>query len=581
MFSLHRAPRAIQRSVRLSTVAFAASALVLTGCASQTAQPHAAARSDAGAPGAGDFLRSAATTQTGPVTIEPAIVASGLTTDTATCTDKTGDQAYQEALAALPAGTHPWAPTPAPEAIAHFDPCLDLSYVIVETEGGTGSSPSHVALFHRGEYIGTATRDAYGYDLKVTQLTSGAVQIDRGYRSWGPDAPVVQFRTKATVTWYDDVNKAFIFGQVPPLEPDATGPMYVNGEIGVAPEAQPGDGQVPLEPSCYPLGVDEAYATAVRDIASEYPWDDAPPADVLATYDPCAALSYIVLHTKGGTASSPQQLAVFHYGVYQGPATQDPYGYFITVDRVSETQLKMTRHWYVGATAGEHHEATALITWDDATNAAYIYGDYPPADSESVTPDRIDGRIGSAPVSGGGETPAPGTCGTADALEAYRTAVEQTLDVRGYPWRADPNVASVADYDPCAPLSWVVLDVDEVTPWSPRHIAVFRYGEFVGTATAAAYTSDARVERVSPGLLRVVRGWQADVDGDGNPDETRYATMHVALDTDNSVWVTGEVPPDEPGSPNPYYVDGPLGSEATKTSPFPGRGENPASTLGC
>ncbi|WP_405163402.1 LppP/LprE family lipoprotein [Nocardia sp. NBC_01499] len=45
----------------------------------------------------------------------------------------------------------------------NFDPCATLSTVIITVQGATGSSPDQALLFHKGEYVGTATQDAYGF----------------------------------------------------------------------------------------------------------------------------------------------------------------------------------------------------------------------------------------------------------------------------------------------------------------------------------------------------------------------------------------------------------------------------------
>ncbi|XGU20559.1 LppP/LprE family lipoprotein [Rhodococcus sp. 3Y1] len=58
----------------------------------------------------------------------------------------------------------------------NFDPCAELSYAIAETNGGTGSSPQHVMLFHRGEYQGTATACSFGF-TSVIDSSSDSVTV--------------------------------------------------------------------------------------------------------------------------------------------------------------------------------------------------------------------------------------------------------------------------------------------------------------------------------------------------------------------------------------------------------------------
>lgn len=65
------------------------------------------------------------------------------------------------------------------EAIAsNFDACADLSTILVTVEGATGSSPVQALMFHRGEYLGTGTSDAYGFtDLDTEASTSDTVVL--------------------------------------------------------------------------------------------------------------------------------------------------------------------------------------------------------------------------------------------------------------------------------------------------------------------------------------------------------------------------------------------------------------------
>lgn len=60
-----------------------------------------------------------------------------------------------------------WDSTPVD---SNYDPCAELSTILVTTERGTGSSPVQALLFHRGQYVGTGTSKAYGF----TSLDAGA-----------------------------------------------------------------------------------------------------------------------------------------------------------------------------------------------------------------------------------------------------------------------------------------------------------------------------------------------------------------------------------------------------------------------
>ncbi|WP_280265489.1 LppP/LprE family lipoprotein [Nocardia wallacei] len=87
----------------------------------------------------------------------------------------------RDAIARLPVEpvtATPWSADPATLA-GNFDPCVTLSTAIVTIQGATGSSPQHALLFHRGEYVGTATEKAYGFTtLAASASTDDTVVLD-------------------------------------------------------------------------------------------------------------------------------------------------------------------------------------------------------------------------------------------------------------------------------------------------------------------------------------------------------------------------------------------------------------------
>ena len=63
------------------------------------------------------------------------------------------------------------------EGDSNYDPCTALSYARLDVEGGTGSSPVQVMLFHEGDYIGTATECAFGFTT-IVEATNDAVTVE-------------------------------------------------------------------------------------------------------------------------------------------------------------------------------------------------------------------------------------------------------------------------------------------------------------------------------------------------------------------------------------------------------------------
>lgn len=60
----------------------------------------------------------------------------------------------------------------------NYNPCADLSAVVLTVQGATASSPDLALLFHRGTYVGTATPTAYPFtDLEAPASTNDTVVL--------------------------------------------------------------------------------------------------------------------------------------------------------------------------------------------------------------------------------------------------------------------------------------------------------------------------------------------------------------------------------------------------------------------
>lgn len=86
--------------------------------------------------------------------------------------------ALTEALSQLPPEPNTGQAWAAEPIASNFDACADLSTILVTVEGATGSSPVQALMFHRGEYLGTGTSQAYGFtDLDNGSSTSDTVVL--------------------------------------------------------------------------------------------------------------------------------------------------------------------------------------------------------------------------------------------------------------------------------------------------------------------------------------------------------------------------------------------------------------------
>lgn len=62
---------------------------------------------------------------------------------------------------------------------SNYNPCADLSTVLITVESATGSSPMQALMFHRGTYLGTGTVKDYSYmSLNKAASTSDTVVVN-------------------------------------------------------------------------------------------------------------------------------------------------------------------------------------------------------------------------------------------------------------------------------------------------------------------------------------------------------------------------------------------------------------------
>jgi LppP/LprE lipoprotein len=121
-----------------------------------------------------------------------------------------------------------WSSTPQG---TNYDPCADLSAVLVTVEGATGSSPMQALMFHRGVFLGTGTVDDYSF-MTLNSAASSKDMVVVDYRVGKSctacgDGTTVSVRYKWNGTQVQMLDPA-------PTEPEsASGPsQYVRTQSG-------------------------------------------------------------------------------------------------------------------------------------------------------------------------------------------------------------------------------------------------------------------------------------------------------------------------------------------------------------
>lgn len=197
------------RPARTSTTiaALAMATLGFSGCAA-AASPQAT-----GTPPA------ASVTVTATETTPPSAPESPAPEMGAACSDSTQAAALEGALPQIEAYPDfpdlPWvAAEPDRET---WDACAPLSYAVATLEGGTASTPNHILLFHGGEFIGTATADAYGFFPEIQQLSDTAITVTYRYPLPGEPNAAPTGEAVATYAWDEATQSVVMDGDLPPV----------------------------------------------------------------------------------------------------------------------------------------------------------------------------------------------------------------------------------------------------------------------------------------------------------------------------------------------------------------------------
>lgn len=99
-----------------------------------------------------------------------------------------------------------------------YDPCADLSPIDITFEGATGSTPHHIMLFHKGEYLGTATAEPQGFSPDVKQVDGKTLAVTYFYTKPGEANAERSGEAHATFTWDPTQEKVVMDGELPPKD---------------------------------------------------------------------------------------------------------------------------------------------------------------------------------------------------------------------------------------------------------------------------------------------------------------------------------------------------------------------------
>ena len=133
------------------------------------------------------------------------------------CGDLSAEEALAQNVGKLPTPDHisrDWNTEFAGTGL--YDPCADLSPIVLTIDLATASSPYHIMLFHRGEYLGTATAEPRGFSPDVKQVDDQTIAVTYFYTKPGEANAMRSGEAHATFTWDPAQEKVVMDGNLPP-----------------------------------------------------------------------------------------------------------------------------------------------------------------------------------------------------------------------------------------------------------------------------------------------------------------------------------------------------------------------------
>ncbi|MGP6174615.1 LppP/LprE family lipoprotein [Corynebacterium sp. A21] len=130
------------------------------------------------------------------------------------CSDLSGPGAAERWAGQVPTyNDWPWDTGYA--IIDGYDSCVALSWIVLPIEGGTASSPYQIMLFNQGEYLGTATSEAYGFSPDVVRLDDETIEVTGHWPREGESNAGACGTSTAQFRWDEAQGKVVMTREVP------------------------------------------------------------------------------------------------------------------------------------------------------------------------------------------------------------------------------------------------------------------------------------------------------------------------------------------------------------------------------
>lgn len=191
---------------------------------------------------------AAAPTQTATTTHQSTTPAAAPTASA--CAELTGKEAFAkwvgEVKTTMP-GDKSFDWDPGASDTSTYDACAPLSWILLSIKGPTGSSPFQVMFFNRGEFVGTATSEPFGFHPNVTRQSDAAVSVVFRWPKVGEATASASGESTSTYVWDETSRTLKRSGDLPPDPSQMGGPASGSkgggtDAIGIPAEAYRGAG---------------------------------------------------------------------------------------------------------------------------------------------------------------------------------------------------------------------------------------------------------------------------------------------------------------------------------------------------
>lgn len=93
------------------------------------------------------------------------------------CVLMSGPEALASAIHQVPAPGKNYRWDPDKADFTGYNPCRPFSWIVLRVAGATGSSPQQIMFFYRGEFVGRATKQAFGFSPTINRIATNKIKV--------------------------------------------------------------------------------------------------------------------------------------------------------------------------------------------------------------------------------------------------------------------------------------------------------------------------------------------------------------------------------------------------------------------